>query len=113
MSVVSSAALDRIIKQMQYLVEHPRIQQKTWVAEARGWLPVLRDVKSELESTQISHQPIGSQELLETLKNIGLEIRQYQTGGWSYSWNGNPLVGMFPSQQQALEADLHDILRKP
>jgi len=34
-------ALKRIVEQIEYLVQHPRIQQKTWVASGREWLPVL------------------------------------------------------------------------
>jgi hypothetical protein len=33
-------AMEKMIAEMQYLVEHPRIQQKTWVASGRRWLPV-------------------------------------------------------------------------
>jgi len=42
------AALERILREIQYLTEHPRIQQRTWVARGKEWLPLLQIVHSEL-----------------------------------------------------------------
>jgi len=37
--------------EMQNLVAHPRIQQKTWVARAKEWLPLLQIVHGEMIAT--------------------------------------------------------------
>ncbi|MBK8024746.1 MAG: hypothetical protein IPK19_25815 [Chloroflexi bacterium] len=42
------AALERLMHEMQNLVDHPRIQQRTWVARAKEWLPLLQIVHGEL-----------------------------------------------------------------
>lgn len=42
------AQLELIMQEVQHLVAHPRIQQKTWVARAKQWLPLLRIIRSEL-----------------------------------------------------------------
>jgi hypothetical protein len=48
----SAEALRRIIEQIQYLVDHPRIQQKTWVANGKTWLPILQILLGELTNKQ-------------------------------------------------------------
>lgn len=47
------SALERIMQEMQNLVAHPRIQQRTWVAQAKQWLPLLHIIHGELTG----HQP--------------------------------------------------------
>lgn len=42
------AALERIIQEIRYLVDHPRIQQRTWVASGKAWLPLLYIIHGEL-----------------------------------------------------------------
>lgn len=42
------AALERIIQEIRYLVDHPRIQQRTWVASGKTWLPLLQIIHGEL-----------------------------------------------------------------
>lgn len=42
------AALERIIQEIRYLVDHPRIQQRTWVASGKQWLPLLQIIHGEL-----------------------------------------------------------------
>jgi len=45
--------LSEIIEQIEYFIEHPRIQQKRWVARGKEWLPTLRharDIISLLDS---------------------------------------------------------------
>ncbi|MBN8640071.1 MAG: hypothetical protein J0M07_32465 [Anaerolineae bacterium] len=42
------AALERIIQEIRYLVDHPRIQQRTWVASGKTWLPLLQIIYGEL-----------------------------------------------------------------
>lgn len=48
------AALERVMQEMQHLVAHPRIQQRTWVAQAKTWLPILTIVHGELVGKRIS-----------------------------------------------------------
>lgn len=50
MSQAIATELQHIIEQMEHLVAHPRIQQKTWVAKGKAWLPVLRIAKAHLEA---------------------------------------------------------------
>lgn len=49
------AALQHVIEEMQHLVEHPRIQQKTWVASGQRWLPVLNQAKEDLARMAAAH----------------------------------------------------------
>ena len=56
--------LQKIIDEMERLVQHPRIQQKTWVAKARGWLPVLRIANEQL--SKMSDDPNISVDLTFT-----------------------------------------------
>ncbi|MBK9745999.1 MAG: hypothetical protein IPO91_04395 [Chloroflexi bacterium] len=42
------AALERIIQEIRYLVDHPRIQQRTWVGSGKTWLPLLQIIHGEL-----------------------------------------------------------------
>lgn len=41
-------ALKRMVAQIEYLVQHPRIQQRTWVANGRDWLPILHHAIEDL-----------------------------------------------------------------
>lgn len=42
------AALEQVMQEIQHLVAHPRIQQRTWVAKGKTWLPILQIVHGEL-----------------------------------------------------------------
>jgi hypothetical protein len=42
------AALEKMMQEMQFLVDNPRMQQKRWVAMGRTWLPILNDAKEDL-----------------------------------------------------------------
>lgn len=42
------AALEKVIGEMQYLVDHPRMRQRNWVAAGKMWLPVLHQAKEDL-----------------------------------------------------------------
>jgi hypothetical protein len=42
------AALERVMQEIKNLVDHPRIQQRTWVARGKEWLPILQIVHGEL-----------------------------------------------------------------
>lgn len=46
----TAAALRAIIEEIQYLIDHPRIQQRRWVASGKKWLPVLEIVHGELSA---------------------------------------------------------------
>jgi len=41
-------ALERVMQEIQNLVDHPRIQQRTWVASGKKWLPLLQIIHGEL-----------------------------------------------------------------
>lgn len=41
-------AIERMIQEMQFLVDHPRMQQKRWVAMGRTWLPTLYQAREDL-----------------------------------------------------------------
>jgi hypothetical protein len=56
MTQQTSEELQKIIEEMTYLVKHPRIQQKTWVANAKRWLPVLRIAQSQLAGEPLEGQ---------------------------------------------------------
>lgn len=51
------AALERLMLEMQNLVAHPRIQQRTWVARAKEWLPLLQIVHGELTGQKLAAAP--------------------------------------------------------
>lgn len=42
------AAVQKMISEIQYLVDHPRVQQRTWVAKGQVWLPILHHVIEDL-----------------------------------------------------------------
>lgn len=104
--------LIKIIEEMQYLVEHPRIQQKTWVAKGRVWLPVLQNAKEDLESSLEPHNIAieGYQALLSTLQRIGLTVEKRDNYSWGYRWNGGELKGAYSSSTEAIEWGLREKL---
>lgn len=51
------AALERIMLEMQNLAAHPRIQQRTWVARAKEWIPLLQIVHGELTGQRLAAVP--------------------------------------------------------
>ena len=108
----TAAALDKVIRQMEYLVAHPRIQQNEWVYQGKGWLPTLHQAKMDLTAENDIYQYVveAHQAVWEALRRFGLEVRQRDRETWAYSWHGAPLVGAYPSQAQALEAALRERL---
>ena len=48
------AALERIMQEIQNLVDHPRIQQRTSVAYGKAWLSILQIVHEELAGKRLS-----------------------------------------------------------
>jgi hypothetical protein len=82
------AALQKMIIEIQYLVDHPRMQQRNWVAKGRTWLPILQHAIEDLSSAlgvsvsaPETHNPINQMAILvkvnvandETYLNIDLE----------------------------------------
>jgi hypothetical protein len=57
----TAAALERVMQEMQNLVDHPRIQQRTWVATAKTWLPLLRIIHGELTGRASAEAPSPEQ----------------------------------------------------
>lgn len=56
----SIAQLERVMHEIQGLVDRPRIQQKTWVAMGKTWLPILQIIHGEL-----TKQPLNRDSLSE------------------------------------------------
>jgi hypothetical protein len=56
------AAVRRVIEEMQYLVDHPRIQQRRWVASGKNWLSILQIALGELDSKQTLLSAFESEE---------------------------------------------------
>lgn len=104
------AELETLITQMQYLVEHPRMQQRNWVANGKVWIPILDHIKSYLASEKDDYAVLSEahQALLESLKRGGLDVQKRDKSTWGYSWHGTALVGAYASQAQAIEAALRE-----
>jgi hypothetical protein len=100
--------LEKLMEQMQYLVDHPRMQQRNWVAQGKVWLPILGHVKTHLlaEKKDSDYVSEAHQALLDSLQRVGLEVKQRDRTTWGYSWNGTILIGAYSSQAQAVEAAL-------
>ena len=103
-------ALDTVMEEMQYLVEHPRVQQKTWVAKGKTWLPILQYAKEDLQRDVDQHNVImdAYQAVLEAIKSIGLTVEKRDEQTWGYRWHDGELIGMFPTQATAIEAGLRE-----
>lgn len=71
------AALARIIQEIRYLVENPRIQQRTWVASGKEWLPLLYIVHGELtgrtEALPATPPAVSAETILVTVNLSGGE----------------------------------------
>lgn len=107
--------LEQMIKEMQQLVASPRIQQKTWVALGKTWIPVLEDAKEDLldETTHYTLLAESYRGLLSSLEKVGLRLIQRDRDTWAYSWFGATPIGGFPSQAEAIEAALRERLSPP
>jgi len=101
-------AIEKMMNEMQYLVDHPRMQQRNWVAKGREWLPVLQHTKEDLQrEVQQNDFVIDShQSLLGALAAVGLKVEKRDTTSWGYRWHGDTLMGAFPTQAAAVEAGL-------
>lgn len=102
------AALAKMREQMQFLVDHPRMQQNRWVARGREWLPILEQAQTDLEAETSHYHYLAEahQALLDALARGGLILHQRDRTTWAYSWHGAPPIGAYPSQAQAVEAAL-------
>lgn len=108
------AALEKMIEEMQYLVEHPRMQQRNWVAKGRIWLPVLQHAKEDLQH-EVAQQDFVTeayQSLLLALERIGLKVEKRDETNWGYRWYDGSLTGAYPTRAEAIEAGLRERLNR-
>ncbi len=106
------AALEQMQEEMEWLMAHPRIQQKTWVAKGKTWLPTLRMARQDL-ARDVTHQAEVSerhQELLLALERVGLHLEMRDAMRWGYRWFSGDLKGAYPTRGAALEAALRERL---
>lgn len=106
------SALDKMMEEMQFLVDHPRMQQRRWVAKGKEWLPVLQHAREDLQRGAAPHDLVmeSYQSLLSALENLGLTVEKRDDVSWGYRWHGGPLEGTFPSRAAAVEAALRERL---
>jgi hypothetical protein len=103
--------IDEIINQMQYLTEHPRLQQRNWVAAGKRWLPVLQYAREEIERHVHADVNLATYEsVVAAIQRLGLIVAQREDKTWGYSWNNEELTGRFPTQAEAIEVALHEKL---
>src|SRR5690606_29387185 len=104
----TAAAIEKMMQEMQYLVDHPRMQQRNWVAKGREWLPVLQQAQEDLQSDVQQHDFVldAHQALLSSLASVGLKVEKRDTITWGYRWHNGNLEGAFPTQAAAVEAGL-------
>jgi hypothetical protein len=101
-----------MIEEMEYLVAHPRIQQKRWVAKGNTWLPVLRTAQEDLHR-DINHHAITSemhQGLLVALERVGLRLEMRDATSWGYRWFSGDLKGAYATRGEALEVAVRERL---
>lgn len=103
-------AIEKMIEGMQYLVDHPRMQQRNWVASGRQWLPILHHAIEDLQKETKHNDYVSEsyQELLAALERIGLQIIKRDNMSWGYSWHGDAAKGAFISRSAAVEAALRE-----
>jgi hypothetical protein len=108
------AAIEKMMSQMQYLVDHPRMQQRNWVARGREWLPVLEHAKQDLQREVTSQDFIveAYQSLMSVLERVGLTVEKRDETTWGYRWHGNILKGTYITRAEAFEAGLWEKLDK-
>ncbi|MFN8378116.1 MAG: hypothetical protein U0452_05540 [Anaerolineae bacterium] len=102
------AAIEKMMSQMQYMVEHPRMQQRNWVSLGKEWLPILGQAKEDLQREVEQNDFIldSHHALLGALEAVGLVIEKRDTTSWGYRWHAGDLEGAFPTQAAAAEAGL-------
>ena len=104
--------LGKLISEITYLVAHPRIQQKTWVANGKRWLPILEIAKAAILSSSEAKDTSNEayQAVMDILPRLGLRILKRDPATWGYSWHNEPMKGAYPSVAQAVEAALKERL---
>jgi hypothetical protein len=109
----TATALDQVISELGHLHANPRVQQKTWVASAGRWLPVLRQTKEHLEewNEPFMHAVEAQRAIWEALASVGLRVHQLNGAKWSYSWNGKSAPHSYETPSQALEAAIRERLK--
>lgn len=102
------AAIEKLMNEMQHLVDHPRMQQRNWVAKGREWLPVLQHTKEDLQREVQQNDFVidAHQALLGALAAVGLAVEKRDSTSWGYRWHGGALEGAFPTHAAAVEAGL-------
>ena len=105
-------ALQKIIETMQYYVDHPRIQQRNWVASGRQWLPTLHhaieDLQRSVDHYETATEHVGS--LLSAIARLGLTVEKRDANAWGYRWHGGELTGSYLTRADAIEAGLKERL---
>jgi len=101
-------AIDKMMEEMQYLVDHPRMQQRNWVAKGKVWLPILEHAREDLQREVDQNDLLGDshQALLGALAAVGLTVEKRDASTWGYRWHAGELTGAFPTQAAAVEAGL-------
>ncbi len=82
--------LDQMIGEMKGQVASPRIQQKTWVAKGKVWLPILEDAQEDLLQEMAHYNLLAEayQSLLAAFREAGLQLVQRDKDTWAYSGFG-------------------------
>lgn len=108
------AAIEKMMEEMQYLVDHPRMQQRNWVAKGREWLPVLEHAREDLQrDVQQNDFAIDSyQALLSALAAVGMVVEKRDVTSWAYRWHGGAPEGAYATQAAAVAAGLRSRLKK-
>lgn len=106
-------AIEKMMEEMQYLVDHPRMQQRNWVAKGRVWLPILQHAKEDLQRDVQQRDFVleSYQSLLAALERVGLTVEKRDETSWGYRWHGGPLTGTYGTRALAIEAGLQARLR--
>lgn len=47
-AAITAAQIEQMMTEMQYFIDHPRIQQRRWVERGRTWLLVLQQARAHL-----------------------------------------------------------------
>jgi hypothetical protein len=120
------AALEKMIHEMQFLVDHPRMQQRNWVASGKIWLPILRHAIEDLSrvpgssaANTVSPSPaVESKSILvkvnagggETYVHVSLEnvaeVTVYRSGeGYRYTRGAHSGFRLKDGRQYLTNAD--------
>ncbi len=106
-------AIETMMQEMQFLVDHPRMQQRNWVAKGKEWLPILQHAKEDLERDDSLQRDWAEahQAILMALARLGLKVVKRDETSWGYSLHGDILIGSYPTRADAIEAGLRARLK--